>query len=217
MEAHVGSQYGVSPRILIVSLDAGDSSEKLEARSRMIDPITSESKVNPHMHGTAKFIETLLNINGPEKLPMAYVAMLNSAKCAGADGRMDTVPFAEHYQCRHYAFGEIGILKPDLVWLQGSRVRDIFDDHMSKLNTSRRYFSQYFSGDGHSDALANSIEPIALEYFRVFNDADSSTLTIVTPHPSDRYGRWALFERAMMPLVANMAISLAKVNLSGAA
>ena len=60
-------------------------------------------------------------------------------------------------------------------------------------------------------------EPIALEYFRVFSDAGSRRLAVVTPHPSDRYGRWALFERAMMPLVANMTISLAKVNLSGAA
>ena len=98
----MGSQYGVSPRILIVSLDAGNSSENLESRTRTIEPITPESAGNPHMYGTAKFIQTLLNINGrPAELPMAYVAMLNSAKCAGADERMDTVPFAEHYQCRH--------------------------------------------------------------------------------------------------------------------
>ena len=60
-----------------------------------------------------------------------------------------------------FAFGEISILKPDLIWLQGRLVHHIFDDYMSKLNTSLSNFSQYLSA-GNSDAtLINLIEPIS--------------------------------------------------------
>jgi hypothetical protein len=72
MEAHVGSLYGEGQRIVVVSLDAGASSEALEDRTRTIEPITPKSAGNAHMYGTAVFVQHLLNAENPPERPMAH-------------------------------------------------------------------------------------------------------------------------------------------------
>lgn len=211
MEAHIGHRYGERGRIVVVSLDSGNSSEDLDARTATIEPITPENAGNWHMQGTAKFVKLLVDSDTPPDQPMAFVAMLNSAKCAGADGRMNTVPPAVHYRCRAYLLGELRILNPALIWLQGRTVRDVLSD---RLSTSRDIGPalQRYLGNKYQDIgkLAQRLESIAREYVHLLRlwdedvDTNKQIVAVVTPHPSDRYGRWGLFERAMMPLVADL-------------
>lgn len=212
MEAHVGHRYGEARRVVVVSLDSGNSSEDLASRTATIEPITPDTAGNPHMEGTAKFVKLLINPTNPPEKPMAFAAMLNSAKCAGDDGRMDTVPFAVHHQCRAYLLGELQILNPGLVWLQGRTVRDVLSD---RLTTSENLVSRLRHYLGRlridNERLESDLGHVAHEYIHLLlpweNDHERYVTTVVTPHPSDRYGRWGLFERAFMPLVANIAIA----------
>lgn len=211
MEAHVGSLYGEEQRIVVVSLDSGNSSQALEDRTHTIDSITPDSAGNPHMYGTALFVRHLINAETPPEYPMAHVAMLNSAKCAGSDGKMNTVPFAVHYQCREYLFEEIRILRPNLVWLQGSVVRNVISDHLATLTAIPGIISPWLTSvDPQRQRLANLIDPIAQEYLHIMSDGERQIVAILTPHPSDRYGRWGLFQRSVMPLIAELAVMLAK-------
>jgi len=212
MEAHVGSRYGESRRIVVISLDSGNSSEDLDARTATIEPITPDTTGNAHMHGTAKFVRFLVDPSNPPEKPMLFTAMLNSAKCAGADGSMNTVPFAVHYQCRGYLFGEMRILNPNLVWLQGSTVRDVLSDRLKSLEDLVPRLRQSFGKQlANNERLERHLEQVAHEYLRLLlpsdDDRKSTIVAVVTPHPSDRYGRWGLFERALMPLVADLAVA----------
>jgi hypothetical protein len=164
------------------------------------------------MHGTAKFVRLLIDPSNPPETPMAFAAMLNSAKCAGADGSMNTVPFAVHYQCRAYLLGELRMLNPALVWLQGSTVRDVLSDRLTtseNLAPRLRHYLRKQRAD--SERLERNLDCIAHEYVRALwpwdDDHKRNMVAVVTPHPSDRYGRWGLFERAFMPLVADVAIA----------
>jgi len=208
MEAHVGSFYGEGRRIVVVSLDAGASSEALEARTHTIEPITPKNAGNAHMYGTAVFLQRLINAENPPELPMAHVAVLNSAKCGGDDKTMNTVPWPIHYQCREYLFGEIRILRPDLVWLQGSRVRDVISDHLTAFDPTEIVSAWLTSVNPQSERLASLVAPIAQEYLRLMSDGERQMVAILTPHPSDRYGRWGLFQRSVMPLLADLAAVL---------
>lgn len=210
MEAHVGSLYGEALRIVVVSLDSGNSSEALEDRTQTIEPITPDSAGNQHMYGTALMVQNLIKAERPSAHPMAHVAMLNSAKCAGDDGTMNTVPFSVHYKCRNYLFEELRILKPDLIWLQGRIIRDVVSDHLAPLSKSGSLSAWIPGVDAQRQRLASLVEPIAHEYLYLLDDGERQTTAIVTPHPSDRYGRWALFQRSVMPLVVDVATLLAK-------
>lgn len=209
MEAHVGSRYGERLRTAIVSLDAGNCSEDLETRTRSINDITPQTAGNPHMCGTAKLVQVLLGGKSVAEFPMNYVAMLNSAKCAGNNQRMDTVPFPVHKRCSDYLFEEIRILKPDIIWLQGRIVSDVVSDRVSSLVNVSEIFSHENSWNSRQLRL---LEPIALEYVRLFSDGRRQIVTIKSPHPSDRYGRWGLFERSVMPLVADIAVSMVQAS-----
>ncbi len=208
MEAHVGSLYGQGTRIVVVSLDAGGASQDLEARTTTIDRVAPDNAENSHMYGTALFVQHLLNAENPPDLPMAHVAMLNSAKCGGNDGTMNTVPSAVHYQCRQYLFEELRILEPDIVWLQGNIVRQVVSDRLTTLSIARAGIVSPWLAEANSQTqrLARLIDPIAQEYFRLMAVGERKVMTILTPHPSDRYGRWGLFQRSVMPLIADLAV-----------
>jgi hypothetical protein len=208
MEAHVGHHYGNRRRLVVVSLDSGASME-LESRTAEIESITPERAGNAHMCGTAKLSRLLIDPFDPPERPMECAAMLNSAKCAGADGSMSTVPFAVHSQCREYLFGELQILSPDLIWLQGSTVRDVLSDRLTTPNLIpglRYYLATRRTGN---EQLEHHLEPVAREHVRLLQMCDGAekraVFSVMTPHPSDRYGRWGLFERAYMLLVAHLA------------
>jgi hypothetical protein len=183
IEAHVGSLYGEGQRIVVVSLDSGASSEALEDRTHTIEPITPKSAGNAHMYGTAVFVQHLINAENPPERPMAHVAMLNSAKCGGNDGTMNTVPFSIHYQCREYLFGEIRILRPDLVWLQGSMVRNVISDRLTALAPTDIVSPWLTSVSPQRQRLASLIAPIAQEYLRLMSDGERQMMAILTPIP----------------------------------
>jgi hypothetical protein len=212
MEAHVGHRYGQARRVVVASLDSGNSSEDLDGRTETIEPIMPDTAGNAHMQGTAKFVRLLVNPGSPPEKPMLFVAMLNSAKCAGADGSMSTVPFAVHYQCREYLLGELRILNPALVWLQGSTVRDVLSDRLTTVESFVPRLRKTFEKQQVNDErLKEHLERIAHEYLHALRawgaDDNRHVAAVITPHPSDRYGRWGLFERAFMPLVAELAIA----------
>ncbi|HEY5128946.1 MAG TPA: hypothetical protein VIJ35_16970 [Bradyrhizobium sp.] len=163
------------------------------------------------MWGTYQFLAAMLDREIGQESPMPFFAMLNSAKCSGADGRMDKVPDALHWRCRGYALGELAVLDPSIVWLQGSTVRNVFDSNLSQPSNLDQRISSWLDSEGiNGSRVAAWMFGVAHEYFRTFSNAGKSILAIITPHPSDRYGRWGLFERTMMKMVAEIAVGLAR-------
>lgn len=57
---------------------------------------------------------------------MKYFSLLNSAKCRSNDGTMNALPKQIHKNCMPYLETEISILQPDIIWLQGVMVGDLF-------------------------------------------------------------------------------------------
>lgn len=218
MEAHVGHRYGEGRRIAVVSLDSGNSSEGLDRRTETVEPITPENAGNPHMRGTARFVRLLVDSEHPPKLPMSFAAMLNSAKCAGGDASMSTVPRGVHEQCRAYLIEELHILEPTLIWLQGTMVRELLTAQLVRLeNIDSKLLGYLGLQQPVNSRLEIQLEPVVNEYLRLFRSiardgGEQQIVTVLTPHPSDRYGRWALFERALMPLVAGLAGVIADIS-----
>lgn len=218
MEAHVGHRYGEGRRIVVVSLDSGNSSD-LDTQTETIEPITPENCGNPHMYGTASFVRQLVNLDNPPELPMSFAAMLNSAKCAGADGSMNTVKFPVHEQCRAYLLEELRILEPTLIWLQGTRVRKLLTAQLINLKEIDSKLHSYLElRQSANSQLETQLKPVAEEYLRLLrirgrDGGERQVVTVLTPHPSDRYGRWGLFERAFMRLVADLTGAFADMPL----
>jgi hypothetical protein len=96
---------------------------------------------------------------------------------------MNTVPFSTHYQCREYLFGEIRILRPDLVWLQGSMVRNVISDRLTALAPTDIVSPWLTSVSPQRQRLASLIAPIAQEYLRLMSDGERQMMAILTPIP----------------------------------
>jgi hypothetical protein len=202
MEAFVGSRYGDARRLVIISLDTGGDSEDMQARRTTIEGHKPKG-ANPHMRGTTSFLEELLGRTVGGASPLTYFSMLNTAKCSANDGRADMVPWALHHRCLPYMVEELGVLEPELLWLQGSTVREVLGSHLSP---PQPIDDQSWTRLGIPPDLARAaLEPLHREFFRSLSVNDKSIPTIVTVHPSDRYGKWAQFQRAFMPIVAAIA------------
>jgi len=209
-EAHVGTRYGEATRVAVLSLDTGWSSEDIEARTKTVESARIDS-TNPHMRGTIRFLTAILHFEIGESSPIPYITMLNSAKCAINNNGMDKVPDSLHQRCRDFAVGELDILRPALLWLQGSTVRwQTCAGHVYDYPDLESAIESFLSRHSQSAAeLVRWILPIANRYIGIFKCGDWEIPVIITPHPSDRFGRWHLFEQTVMPIVADLAIDLA--------
>lgn len=199
MEAHVGSKYGVSPRVVVVSLDSGGDSNDLRERREIIEGLVFQ-ELNPHMKGTTELLEIILSYALPDDAnPYEYFAMTNAAKCSGSDDSSDKVPWDLYKKCQHYSFRELEILEPDLIITQGNYA-------FSTLGTTQEFPLERVRAACNKMDISSFVQDwlIALtnEYLRVLIVKEVGPVTVLrTPHPSARDGRWQLFIRiAIRPL-----------------
>jgi hypothetical protein len=128
----VGSEYGATsdvPKILVISMDAGNTEpectksieEEMCARRKSI-----EEHPRTHMLRTATFLKHLLGERfGAEKREyLPYFAMLNAAKCSRTCSA-DPVHIKLYDECIPYLHDEIGLLCPDIIWIQGKKTCDM--------------------------------------------------------------------------------------------
>jgi hypothetical protein len=210
VEAHVGHNYGEVTRIVVISLDTGGHTADLDERTRVIESVTPND-ANPHMGGTYRFLSAILSREIGQQSPMPFYAMLNSAKCSGSDGKMDTVNWSLHRRCRGFAVGEVAVLDPQIVWLQGRMVKDIFGSSLSQLQNLDQRVDAWLATEGIKESRIGEWGiSAAREHLRSFSNGSKSVLALTTAHPSDRQGRWALFERTMMRMIADITVGLVR-------
>ena len=197
-EAHVGSSYGKSPCVVVVSLDARGDSQNIVERQSCIQGL--QIGLNAHMRGTRQTIEALL---GPEldgTSPWISFAMTNAAKCSGADGKGDKVPDALYQRCLAFAVEELRALDPDVVVTQGTRAHDVVAP-ITPLPSADLNAAIERLGVPDPSPVRNWVKAAAENYVgfsRITADAD--VITLNTPHPSDRTGRWQVFARLALPI-----------------
>lgn len=198
-EAHIGSCYGESLRIVIVSLDTGHKSSDMNDRRSGIESVVWDT-ANPHMKGTITLIKTLLNglIIEPANIHK-YYAMVNSAKCSGADGSRDKVNSKLYGNCHKYTIQEISLLEPQLIITQGVDAANTFKREAIDTNS----LSPIFKVLGIDKVSAGWLTSLVHEYVKLVDIGSGNKIPLLqTPHPSSRNGQWGLFRRiALEPLV----------------
>lgn len=210
--AHVGTSYGASPRIVVVSLDSGGYSGDIHARTAQIEGI-NVNNANPHMRGTYHLLRALLKNSPGFKTPLNHFAMLNSAKCSGSGKGMDMVPWRLHLNCRSHILSELEILDPEIIWLQSKTVKDIYSDEIEAVPQLADIINDCIP-EAATARIGSWVIGSATTHLRLFKYRSKVSLAIVTPHPSDRYGRWKQFESTLLPLVADLAAGIyGKVNV----
>ncbi len=173
-----------------MDVGGGNFTQTIQFRSESIESLGRS--LNPQMKGTRQFLSALLRPDIGENPPFAFFAMTNAAKCSGSDDSMNKIPNSLYSRCKPYALEEIGALQPELVWLQGRTVGGVVGDRF-KFDTTT------MSG------LGPEVDCLVREFVGRIWLNDQPTVCVETPHPSDRYGRWAQFERAFLPLIAQQA------------
>jgi hypothetical protein len=207
IEAHVGHKYGQATRVAVVSLDSGGDSSPLAKRTRGIEGVTPDN-ANTHMRGTYRFLEAMLRQEIGVQSPMPYYAMLNSAKCSADDGKADSVPLSLHHRCHEYVLGELRILDPEIIWLQGRMVQDVFARLLTDVRSLDHRIDAWLVAEGiHGPRVGDWIKGVARQYVRSFSHTTNTCLAVITVHPSDRYGKWALFERTMMTMIGAIVVA----------
>jgi len=192
-EAHVGSHYGETTRVVVISLDAGGDSEDLSARRDTIESITNP---NPHMRGTIRILNALLgsDLNGQSPLP--FYSMINAAKCSAVD-RRDMVPWELYERCCRFARSELEILEPQVVVTQGVQARQVLPSERQHIPPSwldtvlQRLPAQ-------SPPIRSWLIALGKEYLRTCQVGATTAITLEVPHPSARGGQWQLFDRVSL-------------------
>lgn len=118
MQCHIGSNFGEDKiKVLVVSLDCGAGGKaSIDIRTREVE----KGDTNPHMRGTKSIISNILKYEENEALK--HFAMTNSCKCTRADPKStDQMPEFFFEQCAEYKIIEIGLVNPDIIYLQGKR------------------------------------------------------------------------------------------------
>lgn len=215
-EPHIGTNYGTTPRIVIVSLDAGGEdwlSEDIEARTASLERVqTVDDAGNPHMRGTFEFASLLASRLPDASLPMPRVALLNSCRCRATDGTMNQLPRLVHNNCLSHVEHELEILKPDIVWLQGAILRDYFFSKIEPLDPADSSVQHATSIACHAAVSITEAERAeALAKIGRLASCSSRPLIIYTCHPSARYGLWNKFKAKHMAFSAAVLNALAPI------
>ena len=212
-EAHVGSRYGELTRIVVLSLDVGSSadpdSRNLRGRRNIIENIDPNS-ANAHMYGTFETLHALLGPDLRGELPWPFFALLNAAKCS-ASNTMDKVPDSLYWRCCSFAESEIEILQPEIVVAQGTTARNSLRN-LQTLPSSHWQSVVTALGAPESSPLHSWLGAVIDEYLRLTRIGDRDIVTLLTPHPSDRQGRWQLFRRVNLPVTARILRDLCGMN-----
>lgn len=202
-EAHIGTCYGQLTRIVVLSLDVGSSTDPmtrtLVGRREVIESI-DPATANAHMRGTFEILDAIL---GPElkgALPWPYFALLNAAKCSGSVG-MDKVPDSLYSRCRPFAQAEIAALQPEILVAQGTTAKYLLPD-LDKVPFSDWQPFLTHLGIAKASPVDGWLAAVIEDYCRFTRIQSTKAIVLLTPHPSDRQGRWQLFRRLNLPICA---------------
>jgi hypothetical protein len=188
-EAHLGTSYGTALRVVVVSLDTGGGSDDLENRTRIIENLPG-TELNAHMRGTRAITRELLYPDIGEDEPYPYFAMINAAKCSGADRKRDMVPDTLYERCRPYALEELQLLAPEVVVTQGQRGRAVLPPGERPVRESVDALAHQL---GTLDWVAEWLWALTSRYLKWISVGEGPALAVITPHPSARGGQWQRF------------------------
>jgi len=205
-DTYIGSKYGSPFKIVVVCLDPGKDSKSFDERRIQIEGSTPD---NPHMRGTQNTLEALLVNEEIEKEQLfSHYAMVNSCKCFPNDGTMNKAPDKFFENCRVFINEEIRLLEPDIIITQGNQAINAVAAYMPKRKKKTFYHNianemmEKYPGYFPTSYFDYLIE----KYFRYVEIDNCLVPTICPPHPSDRYGKWAIFQEAYL----NVSMELAR-------
>jgi hypothetical protein len=207
-EAHVGHRYGEPVPVVVVSLDRGERSQNLLDRTSAIEGLGTPT--NPHMRGTRELLRALLPEVADSDI-WHHFAMLNSAKCACRDGRMDSVVRELYWNCAEFTLGELEVLRPRIIVTQGKNARICLEQTTPTSVTGEQagcLLARH--ADRYSERLAATISALINEHLRLVSlpSGHRSVWVCSAPHPSDRWGRWRFFRDCHLPIVSAFARDL---------
>lgn len=200
-EAHVGSRYGEPFKLVIVSLDPGNSADNLNKRTETIEKQRIEN-LNHHMDGTCTLLGHLLDMEGNVEI-WKHFAMANSAKCcAGND--MRSVPKALFWKCAPYTLGEVSRLAPDVIVTQGMNasswtfqkavtVEAISSDKKSSI--IQREFG------GLRKVVLEIVQGIVERELKLIDLNGHKVIWMHSVHPS-AWGNWSRFSEVQLPILS---------------
>ncbi|WP_322507498.1 uracil-DNA glycosylase family protein [Anaerolinea sp.] len=134
--AFVGSEYekGTLPRLLFLSLDPGSSERDANRRTPEAVRYQEEHECNTdtlvksrHWYRTHEMAWRLLKKFKPNldiQSSHLYFAHINTVKCCVCNKNHASAPVILFKNCQRYIWGEIEILKPDILITQGKRARE---------------------------------------------------------------------------------------------
>jgi hypothetical protein len=200
-EAHVGNSYGTALRVVVISLDTGGGSDDLENRTRIVEDLPAK-QLNPHMRGTRAITRELLQPDIGESEPYPYFAMINAAKCSGADGKRDMVPATLYERCSPIALEELRLLAPEVVVTQGKLARSVLPRGERPAQESIDAIAKKL---GTLDWMAEWLWRLTSRYLKWVSIGEVQALAVITPHPSARGGQWQRFAALDMRPLAWLA------------
>jgi len=207
-EAHVGSRYGQVTRIVVVSLDARGDSHDLIKRQAVVEGLQG---LNAHMRGTKRTLGALLQGTGAGASPWPYFAMTNAAKCSGADDKGDKVPDSLYQRCRGFARDELSLLEPEVLIAQGVQARLLLAPLVPVPEPELAEAVAVLGVAGPSP-VSTWVRAVGKKYVGLTRVGADDVVTIVTPHPSDRGGRWGTFELVGLPIACWLVQQLLAVR-----
>ena len=151
------------------------------------------------MRGTKLTIEALLGPDLGGASPWPFFAMTNSAKCSGADDRGDKVPDPLYRRCRPFATAELRLLEPEVVVSQGAQARRVIEPI---LPVPEADVGRVLATLGLPDVspVGSWVKAVADRYVGFTRVTGKNVIAMITPHPSDRGGRWQVFARVSLPV-----------------
>ncbi|MCW7551782.1 uracil-DNA glycosylase family protein [Endozoicomonas gorgoniicola] len=210
-EAHVGSKYGELFRIVVVALDTGHEPADLEKRRSIIEGLWGES-LNPHMRGTTELIQGLLKGQIEENTsPHPFYAMINAAKCSGADGKRDMVSGALYNHCRPFALQEIELLSPQLLVAQGKKAASVLSAPQIPLDD----LIAVAGAISEDKEIQQWLISFARQHLRAYSQSEGEYVPVLeVPHPSSRNGSWTLFKNIALAPVLSLIKELTKMKVA---
>lgn len=198
-EAHVGSCYGDSLRVVVVSLDTGGGSETLTERRHVVE---TNEKPKSHMRGTITALRALLGSEVPQEQLLRLFAMINAAKCSASDGKHEMVPARLYELCRPFGWEEVKLLEPEVIVAQGANARAVIPNGRRLTDAE---LGAAFSSLPADPPLSEWLGRLAQRYIRLVDLGMRRSVCIDGPHPSARGGQWKNFEVAALQPVAWVA------------
>ena len=132
--------------------------------------------------------------------------MINAAKCSGADDSKGMVPPTLYENCLPFALQELAILAPDLVVTQGRAAANVLGD-LSPIDQAALFAAA--TSLGAAGTAAEWLVAVGNEFLGLVQlPNDSAALTLRTPHPAARDGRWQRFVRVSLQPLGGMIRNL---------